>query len=115
MPSTHEELAQELIDRAVQGIYQMLEALPNVDEITLSDLEQATGKMGQAIMQHTLQTLVNEKQPPPPEQMRCQKCGGHQHRRGRRSKRVVTSRSEITVKREYYQCAECGTGFFPSR
>ena len=43
----------------------------------------------------------------------CPDCGGKLRHKGKKLKRVVTVRGEVEVERDYYHCAQCGTGYFP--
>ena len=108
-----EELEQQLLEQAQQVIRKLLDELPESSEITLSDMETATGVMGQAMMQQTLQRLVETKQQPPPDEIRCENCHERLSRRGKRKKQIVTVRGEVEVERLYYVCPNCGAGRFP--
>jgi YgiT-type zinc finger domain-containing protein len=43
----------------------------------------------------------------------CPGCEGKLRYKGKGSKRVVTLRGEVEVKRDYDGCNACGTGYFP--
>lgn len=101
MPTEREELEQQLLEQAQQAIRKLLDALPESDEITLSDMEKATGVMGQAIMQQSLQRLVEVKQQARTNEVRCQHCQTRMSRRGKRHKRIVTVRGEIEIERPF--------------
>ena len=75
MPTKREKLEQELLEQAQKAIKKMLDELPEANEITLSDMEEATGVMGRSIMQQSLQKLAQEKQPEQNEVVCCQACG----------------------------------------
>jgi len=113
MPTNHEQLKQELLEQAEKAIEKMLKELPEADEITLAGLEQATGDMGRAIMQQTLQSLMKVKQRTRPDEVWCEHCHERMSRRGQRKKRVVTVRGEVEAERQYYVCPSCGAGRFP--
>lgn len=113
MPNKREELEQELLGQAQKAIRKLLDELPEASEITLSEMEKATGVMGQAIMQQTLQSLVEMKQEPTSNEVRCESCNERMSRRGKRKKRMVTIRGEVEVERPYYVCPSCGAGRFP--
>jgi uncharacterized protein with PIN domain len=78
-------------------------------------MEKATGVMGQAIMQQTLQRLVESQPYVTNQEIRCERCDTRMSRRGKRSKRVVTTRGEVELERPYYVCPNCGVGRFPPR
>ena len=62
MPTEREKLEQELLEQAQKAIKKMLDELPEATDITLSDMEEATGVMGRSIMNQSLQKLAQEKQ-----------------------------------------------------
>jgi hypothetical protein len=111
MPTKREALEQELLGQAQKAIRKLLDELPEASEITLSEMEKATGVMGQAIMQQTLQSLVEMKPQPTSNQVRCESCNERMSRRGKRKKRRVTIRGE--VERPYDVCPSGGAGRFP--
>jgi uncharacterized protein with PIN domain len=111
MATDREKLEQELLEKAIK---KMLDELPEVDDITLSDLEEATGVMGHSIMKQSLQKLAQEKQPEQVEAVYCKSCGEKLYRRGRRKKRVETLRGEIEIERQYLVCQNCGASYFPT-
>jgi hypothetical protein len=113
MPTEREELEQKLVEQAQQAIRKLLDELPESRAITLSDMEKATGVMGQAIMQQTLQRLVERQLHPTDQEIQCESCHTPMSRRGKRRKRVVTTRGEVEVDRPYYVCPTCGVGRFP--
>jgi len=115
MPTNREQLEQELVEQAQQAIKKMLDELPEASEITLSDMEQATGVMGKAMMNQSLQRLAHDKQTIPVKELKCKACGGKMYRRGKRKKRVETLRGEIEIERQYLVCPECGESLFPPR
>jgi len=115
MASKREELEQRLLEQAQQAIRKLLDELPEVTDLTLSDMEKATGVMGQAIMQASLQHLIETHQAPSPAELQCRHCRKRLSRRGKRKKRVVTLRGEVEVERVYYVCPQCGAGCFPPR
>lgn len=115
MPTDREELEQDLLEQAQKGIKKMLDELPEVGDITLSDMEQATGVMGHSIMKQSLQKLAQGKQPEQIDPIHCQACGKKMYRRGKRKKRVETLRGEIEIERQYYVCPKCGETYFPPR
>ena len=115
MPITHEKLEQELVEQAQQAIKKMLHDLPEAHEITLSDMEQATGVMGKAIMNQSLQKLAQENQAVPSNEVNCKACGTRMYRRGKRKKRIETLRGEIEIERQYLVCPHCGESSFPPR
>lgn len=115
MPTKREKLEQELLEQAQKAIKKMLDELPEDSNISLSDMEQATGVMGRQIMNQSLQKLTHEKQSEPVEPVNCPACGEKMHSRGKRKKRVETLRGEIEIERAYFVCPNCGKTYFPPR
>jgi len=102
-----------VVKEAQKAISQMLDQLPNDDRVTLSELEQATGEMGAAIMREALQNLSETVEMKPKELVRCPKCDQPMQARGKRRRQVVTLRGESELVRHYYSCPHCGQGYFP--
>lgn len=115
MPTEREKLEQELLEQAQKAIKKMLDELPEATDITLSDMEEATGVMGRSIMNQSLQKLAQEKQVVPSKELNCPACGEKMYRRGKRKKRVETLRGEIEIERQYLVCPKCGETYFPPR
>jgi Zn finger protein HypA/HybF involved in hydrogenase expression len=115
MQTNREELEQQLRQQAEEAIQRMLDDLPESHKVTMSDMEKATGVMGEVIMQHTLQCLVETQQTAPLDEVRCEKCHVRMSRRGKRKRQFVTVRGEVEVERQYYVCPKCGAGYFPPR
>jgi len=113
MPTNRETLEQKLLEQAQQVVRKLLDDLPEASDITLSDMERATGMMGQAMMQQTMQQLVESKQQATMTDMHCEGCDERMSRRGKRRRRIVTVRGEVEIERAYYVCPKCGTGRFP--
>ena len=112
MTSDRDRLEQEVRAQAEKAIREMLDALPEKADITMSIMEDLTGKMGHELMQSTMQSL-SETQQAEPEEVLCVQCQSAMHKRGKRKKRVVTLRGEVEVERQYYVCPNCGAGSFP--
>ena len=115
MLSDKHEIEEELVEQARQAIRKLLTDLPDVDKLTLSDMEKLTGVMGQQVMQETLQKLSETQQHEESERVMCPTCEAKMQKRGKRKKRVLTTRGEIEVERQYYVCPVCQTGHFPPR
>lgn len=112
MPSEREELEKQLRAKAEEAIRKLLEKLPNKSELTMTDMENLVGEMGQDVMQGAIQKIAQTEQVEPSE-MICEACHVRMQKRGKRKKRVVTKRGEIELERQYYVCPQCGEGVFP--
>jgi len=44
----------------------------------------------------------------------CEKCGGRLHAKGKKRRTVLHAEGQAVLERGYYQCDQCGHGFFPS-
>jgi Zn finger protein HypA/HybF involved in hydrogenase expression len=113
MATNRETLEQKILEYAQQVVRKMLDELPESGDITLSDMEKATGVMGQALLHQTMQQLVESQQQTTVADLRCKSCDERMSRRGKRKRRIVTVRGEVEVERSYYVCPKCGTGRFP--
>jgi ribosomal protein L37AE/L43A len=114
MLHNRDELEKQLRAKAEAAIRTLLEALPDRADLTMDDMEDLIGKMGQDIMRETMQGVSHHEQVDP-SLVICQACRVQMHKRGKRKKRVVTKRGEIEVERQYYVCPQCGHGAFPPR
>lgn len=112
MPDNRDELEKQLRGKAEAAIRTLLEALPDKADLTLDDMEDLIGKMGQDIMRETIQG-VSQLEQVEPSLVLCQACRVQMQKRGKRKKRVVTKRGEIELERQYYVCPQCGHGSFP--
>jgi len=113
MGKKHEELEQELLEHAKQAIKAMLADLPDKKTITLSDMENATGKLGQSLMHKAMEELVDGNNEADEEAVICPDCQVRMSRRGKRKRWVMTKRGEVEIERQYYVCPVCGNGHFP--
>ena len=112
MLENRDELEKQLRAKAEKAIRTMLEALPDKADLTMDDMEDLIGKMGQDIMRETIQGVSQHEQVEP-SLVICQACQVAMHKRCKRKKRVVTKRGEIELERQYYVCPHCGHGAFP--
>ena len=115
MSTNRKKIEQELLEQAEKAIKKMLDERPEDRDISLSDMEQATGVMGRQLMNQSLQKLAQEKQAGANEPVECPACGEKMHRRGKRKKRVETLCGEIEIDRLYLVCPACGETYFPPR
>lgn len=113
MLTNRETLEQQLLEQAQHAIRKLLDELPEATAIRLSDMERATGTMGQALMQQTMQQLVESQQQASVADLACENCHERMSRRGKRKRRIVTVRGEVEIERTYYVCPQCGIGRFP--
>lgn len=79
---------------------------------SIDEIETAALSIGQQVREAALKAMV-EARPTEESDKVCPSCGGRVHAKGQRSKWVQTRAGEVQLKRHYYYCEGCGTGFFP--
>ena len=110
MSINKDELKAKLLARAEAAIEQLMEDERLHEKMTLSEIERLTGEPEADFRQAVLEELIDVQE----ETARtCPECGGKLHNKGKRRKNIVTVRGEAEVERNYYQCRQCGTGYFP--
>lgn len=114
MPGERKELEQQLRAKAEEAIRKLLEKLPDKTKLTMTDIENLVGEMGQEVTQSATQAIAGCEQAEATEMM-CEACQVRMQKRGKHKKRVVTKRGEIELERQYYVCPQCGEGIFPPR
>jgi tRNA(Ile2) C34 agmatinyltransferase TiaS len=113
MSRTNPELQARLEAKARAVISELLAHQKDPAQRTLTDIEQAVRVAGQALTQALTAELVAESAAQVEvEWPTCQACGRRMKAKGKRPKRLVTETGEVSVEREYYHCAACGTGVF---
>lgn len=114
MPDQTPELKARLMAQAEALIDELLTHRKPVQDTTLADIEQAVLGIGQRLQQALTVELVNAQgKVVEPTGQTCPQCGGKLKAKGKRTRRVVTETGEVSLTREYYHCAGCGTGLFP--
>jgi uncharacterized protein with PIN domain len=111
---TPEEVKAHLMAQAEAMIDELLARKPQVEDITLGEIEQLAMESGRDFREAVLKSLAEESsQSEVREAMRCPACGQAMHYKGKRGKDVVTEAGEIHVERDYYYCPHCQRGLFP--
>lgn len=113
MSNDKKQIEEELVEQARQAIRKMLSDLPDVTEVTLSDMEKLTGELGKTVMQESIQKLSDTQHSEDCAAVMCETCAVKMQKRGKRKKRVLTARGEIEMNRQYYVCPVCKSGYFP--
>ena len=114
MPNKREELEQQLRAKAEEAIRKLLKNLPDKSDLTMTDIENLVGEMGDEVTQSATEAIAQGEQAEPLEVI-CEGCQVRMQKRGKRKKHVVTKRGEIELERQYYVCPQCGEGIFPPR
>lgn len=115
MALTDNELKAQIRAQTELVIEKLLAEKSSPSAITLSEIEQIAHKAGEAIKAELTAGLVEQVseeavEVPGPV---CSTCGAEMHYKGKKAKRLVSETGEVTVKRAYYYCEACRSGFFP--
>ncbi|MBZ0104463.1 MAG: hypothetical protein K8H84_02425 [Sulfuricella denitrificans] len=111
MPTQADDLKKRLQDRASEAIEKLLEQKAGRRDLSMSEMEDLVGEFELEVRQSLMQEMVADSQQTQSDL--CERCGGKLRYKGKKPKRVVTLRGEVTVERDYYQCESCSTGYFP--
>src|SRR5437660_1087284 len=109
---TLEELEAKLRVEAEAHIKALVAGYQASERKSLDEIETAALIIGQQLREAALKALV-EARPAEERDKVCPRCGGRVQAKGQRSKWVQTRAGEVHLKRDYYYCEGCGTGFFP--
>jgi uncharacterized protein with PIN domain len=93
---------EEEIEKARKGLL-LAESFDEMEEIAL--------EVGQVIHEQLLAAAAEER-----EQQRignCPECGGKLKKKGKKARQLKTSRGAVKIKRERYECENCGGSVFP--
>lgn len=107
-----DELKAKLLAQAEAAIDKLLKDTRLHDHMTLSEIEQLVGQPEADFRQAVLEEMIVMQHASPTT---CPLCAGKLHNKGKRRKQVVTIRGEAEIERTYYQCQQCGKGYFPPR
>jgi YgiT-type zinc finger domain-containing protein len=110
MPTSRAELKAKLLAQAEAAIDAMLDDERLHERMTFSEIEQVIGGSEADFRQAALDEIIAMQQDKPSH---CPLCGGRLENKGKRNKHVVSLRGEATIERTYYQCQQCGHGYFP--
>jgi len=114
MSRCDEDLQTKLEAQARAVIAELLAHKKPANEITLTEIEQAVRRAGQAFQQaltaELVQASAGQVELTVPV---CQQCGQPMKAKGQRRRRVVAETGEVQLAREYYYCAACRSGLFP--
>jgi hypothetical protein len=111
MSTQSDELKKRLQDRAYEAIEKLLEQKAGRRGLSMSEMEDLVGEFELDVRQSLMQAIVADAQET--ESGLCETCGGKRRYKGKKPKRVVTLRGEVSVECDYYQCESCGSGYFP--
>jgi hypothetical protein len=114
MPTPKSGLKARLMAQAEAAIDALRREKKAPTQASLADIEEVVLKAEQALAEAFASELLAESgQAAGPEWPTCPRCGRRGQAKGKRRRRVVTTRGEASVEREYYHCQHCRKGFFP--
>ena len=111
MTESREDLKSRLLQRVQGSIDNLIAQKAGRRDLSMTEMEDLVGELEVELRQALMQELVDEAQTQ--GNGLCPDCGGKLRHKGKKLKRVVTVRGEVEVERDYYHCAQCGTGYFP--
>lgn len=83
-------------------------------EMDITEIEELVLGAGEEIEQLLTEALVEaEEAGRSGDRPACPACETSMRHRGLRERKLVTRTGEVTVRRRYYRCPDCGRGFFP--
>ena len=110
MRTEREELKAKLLARAEATIDELLKDERLHEKMTMSEIEAVVGQSEADFRQAALEEIIALQQE---TAKRCPLCGGELSNKGKKRKQVVSLRGETQIERTYYQCQQCGPGYFP--
>lgn len=111
MASESDDLKKRLQERADEAIEKLLAQKGGRRDLSMDEMEDLVGDFELEVRQALMQEIIADTQER--QAGLCATCGGKLRYKGKKPKRVVTLRGEVTVERDYYQCESCGRGYFP--
>jgi uncharacterized protein with PIN domain len=113
MPESRDDLEARLLEKARIAIREMLDQKGERRDLTMTEMENIVGDLEMDLRQSIMQELADDSQKS--DDNLCSECGGKLRNKGKQKRKVVTVRGEIEVERNYYNCTDCGAGYFPPR
>ena len=110
MSKQAEGLKAKLLRQTEAAIDKMLSDERMGQQMHINDIEELIGDSELEFRESVLREVMAIQDENSPV---CGDCGGGLRNKGKRKRRVVTLRGEVEIEREYYQCQDCGRGFFP--
>lgn len=105
---------ETLINDALAQLRKKLEQELPDENATLDDIEEAVGKIGDALQQQLQQKLLNQRtRKPRDNQSACPNCRRAAPYKGRAERTLVTAHGLVRLMRPYYHCALCKRGHAP--
>ena len=115
MSRSKAERKAELQVVAEEMIEALLEWEEEVEKPTFVAIEKEVmrlrKRMDEAMIEEVLKAQTKAEEGGMPQ---CETCGGEVEHKGRKGRKIGGWVGEVEVKRGYYYCPKCRTGFFPS-
>lgn len=116
MDLAQQELKTRMAADALAALEKLWARQPAGEPMTLSEIEEVVRATATEVMAQWTARLVeansdNQQVPGP----KCEHCGQEMRYKGHKTKQLVTDTGEVTLRRAYYYCDICQTGFFPPR
>ena len=113
MSITAEEL-ERVINGDTRAIIKALLAHRKPGGMNITDIERLVLRAGEQIEVMLTEALIEAEEAEwKGVRPACPECGGEMRNRGYRERKLVTQTGEVSMRRRYYRCPECGRGFFP--
>lgn len=103
--------SERIGDEAKEMVEEIIEWSRRNTGSSLRELEEKVGHLKE-VMEKVIEAAVPSQEEYPPVEVDPCACGGERVSKGYREREVVTKWGSIKVKRAYFQCEECGEGFF---
>lgn len=78
---------------------------------SFTEMEAIVGEIGQKLEQELLAAMAEQREPEGSQN--CPECGAAMHRKGTRPRHMKTTKGQVRIERERWECPECGTQLFP--
>lgn len=114
MSHTVKELEGLLAGGAREIISKVLADRKPPGVMSITDIEQLVLRAGEQFEVMLTEALIEaEEADQKGERPICPECSNKMRHRGYRQRKLVAQTGEVSVRRRYYRCADCGRGFFP--
>ena len=114
MPLDKEQLKASLLKRYAEQLDQMLDKLDKPERLHLSEIEDAALDIRKRVSQDVTESLSQHESQLGEVDVCCPECQQVLRYKGKKRKWIKTRTGDIQVEREYWYCAKCRTGFFPT-
>ena len=114
MPLDKGHLKAQLLKQYSDQLDKMFESLDKPERLHLTEIEDAALHVRQQVSQEITQSLSDHESQNRDVDVCCPNCKTPARNKGQKAKWIKTRGGEIQVKRPYWYCLKCKTGFFPS-